>query len=112
VGHVDNNAKPIARTHHRSSEICQTALHRVFGLDVAQFIRPVVNQLQMAHAVGDTHFVDALDLTLEKSAPSAVTMMDGPLVGAARSVAVSPTTCSCCSCASRSSRMKAALLQV
>jgi hypothetical protein len=69
VGHVDNNPKPIARTHHRSAKVCQTTLHRAFGLDVAQFIRPVVNQLQMAHAVGDTHFVDALDLTLEKIGP-------------------------------------------
>ena len=69
MGHVDNNPKPIARTHNHSAEICQTALHRVFGLDVAQFIRPVVNQLQMAHAIGDTHFVDALDLALEKIGP-------------------------------------------
>ena len=69
VGHVDNYPKPIARTHNHGAEICQTTLHRVFGLHVAQFIRSVVNQLQMTHAVGDTHFVDALYLALEKIGP-------------------------------------------
>jgi hypothetical protein len=66
VGNVDDNPEPIARTHDHSAEIGQTTLHRIFGLDVAQFIRPIVNQLQMAHAVGDAHLVDPLDPALEK----------------------------------------------
>jgi hypothetical protein len=84
VGHVDDDPEPIACTHDRGAEIRQTTLHRVFGLDVAQFIRSVVNQLQMTHAMGDTHLLDALDLPSRKSAPSAATMMDGPPVGAAQ----------------------------
>jgi hypothetical protein len=69
VGYVDDNPEPIARTHDRRAEIGQTALHRVFGLDVAQFIRPVMNKLQMAHAVVGSHFVDALASALKKISP-------------------------------------------
>ena len=62
MGNVDDNPEPIARPHDRSAEI----RHRIFGLDVAQFIRPLVNQLQMAYAVGDAHFVDPLNSAFEK----------------------------------------------
>ena len=63
---VDDDAEAVAGAHHRRAEIGETPLHRVFGLDIAELVRPVVDELQMTHAVGCARLLDALDAIFDE----------------------------------------------
>ena len=45
---VDDDAEAVAGAHHRRAEIGETPLHRVFGLDIAELVRPIASLSQPA----------------------------------------------------------------
>jgi hypothetical protein len=64
--HVDHNAHAVAAADHLGTEGRETAMDAGFGLDVAQLVRPVVRELQMAKRPAPIGLVETLDLALEE----------------------------------------------
>jgi hypothetical protein len=69
VRHVDHDAHLIAAADHLDAERRQAILDAGLGLDVAQFVRPVVRELQVAQRPALIGLVEALDLALEEVRP-------------------------------------------
>ena len=66
VRHVHHDAARIAAADHLRAEIGQAAMHGLLGLDVAQFVDPVMRQLQMPQRPAVIGFVHPVRVALQE----------------------------------------------
>ena len=66
VRHIDNDTAPVAAADHLGAGVGEAAVNRRFGLDVAEFVDPVMGQLQMPQGPSAVGFIDAIRLALQK----------------------------------------------
>ena len=66
---IDNDPKVVASPDHLRAEIGQTSMLGWFSLDIAEFVHPVVHQLQMTQLMLRVRLIHAIQLPLEKIAP-------------------------------------------
>ena len=107
VRHVHHDPARIAAADHLRPHIGQPAMHRRLGLDVAQFVDPVVRQLQMPQLPAVIRLIHPVRVCPPGSLPLPPTPPPtAGWPGAARIPAALVMIGRPCSCASRCSRAK------
>ena len=62
MGDIDDDPEPVARAHHLDAKIGEAVMHRVFGLNVAEFVGPVMHELQVPQPELPPRFLNAIDV--------------------------------------------------